>query len=201
MAERGLIPVAACYVAGLVTANAIASKLIEVAGMPFTVGAIAYPVTFVLQDVINERYGAARARQVVWSAFLGALVLVAYSLIAVRLTPSPARDLAECFETIFGQVPRIVAGSLCAFVLGGLVDVRVFFWIRRVTGPPHLWVRKVGSTLVSQGVDTAVFVVIAFGGVVPTDTLLAMVVGQYYLKQSIAVCALPVSYAILRVLR
>lgn len=198
---RGLLPVAACYVAGLVTANAIAAKLVEVGGMPFTVGAIAYPVTFVLQDVINERYGARVARAVVWSAFLGAGLLVLFTSVALAIQESPVRDLNGCFEAVFAPTPRIVLGSVVAFVTGGMVDVSIFFRIRKFTGVPHLWARKIGSTLVSQGVDTVVFVSVAFGGLIPFRAALAMMLGQYLLKQAIAVAALPVSYSVLRVLR
>lgn len=199
--DVAFVLVAGVYVAGLVTANAIAAKLIDFAGMVFSVGAIAYPVTFVLQDVINEHWGPRRARAVVWAAFLGAAVMVLYTVVAVAVEESDARPLHGAFEAIFAPTPRIVAASLVGFVVGGLVDVRVFFRVRRLTGGRYLWLRKVTSTLVSQGVDTALFVFIAFAWSIPWWALTSMAIGMYLFKQAIAIGALPVSYTVLGVLR
>lgn len=199
--ERAYVVLAGLYIGGLVTANAIAAKLIEIEGAVFTAGAIAYPVTFVLQDVLNERFGKRRAEGVVWAAFAGAGVLVAYSAISLRIPESDARPLGGAFEAIFAPTPRIVLGSLVAFLAGGLVDVQVFFRIRELTAGRHLWLRKVVSTLVSQGVDTTLFCMIAFYGDVPMRPLIMMMIGQYALKQTIAVGALPISYAILHGIR
>lgn len=188
------------YAAGLVIANAIAAKLIMVGDGVFTVGAVAYPVTFILQDVINEKWGKEVARTVVLSAFGCALLLVVYTTIALA---SPGIDLVKsaAFEEVFAPTPRIVTASMCAFLLGGLVDVQVFFAIREVTGERHLWLRKVLSTFVSQGVDTIVFVTIAFYWVIPIEDAVAMMVSQYLFKQAIAVAGLGISYPTLRWLR
>lgn len=199
--NRGLVLLLSVYVAGLVTANAIAVKLVDVLGYQFTVGAIAYPVTFVLQDVLSERYGRGVSRAAVVGGFLGALMLVVYSWVAIQLPESLAAPVGDAFVQVFDLTPRIVLGSLSAFVIGGLVDVRVFFLIRARTGAAHLWLRKLGSTVVSQWVDTSIFVVVAFGGVLAPRVLLTMVVGQYLLKMTVAAGSLPVSYATLWCLR
>lgn len=185
------------YVGAHVTANAIASKLIEIGGLPFTVGAIAYPVTYVLQDVLSERYGEARARSVVWASFLGCVALVAFSVLASAIPEAQVSRVGPAFETVFLAVPRIVLASLAAFLVGGLVDVRAFFVIRAWTGEPHLWFRKLGSTVIGQAVDSAVFVAIAFGGDLAPHELANMALAQYLLKIACALAGLPVSYGLL----
>lgn len=198
--ERLFALLLAVYVAGHVTANALAAKLITVGGV-FTVGALAYPLTYVLQDVLSEVYGEARARWVVLCSFIGCLVLVLFTLVAGAIPEAGVAPLDGCFERVFSVTPRIVLASLSAFLLGGLVDVRLFFLIRKITGARMLWLRKLGSTAIGQGVDSAVFVLIAFAGALPADTLLAMALSQYALKAALAVFGLPFSYAAIKVAR
>lgn len=198
--ERLFALLLAVYVAGHVTANALAAKLITLGGV-FTVGALAYPLTYVLQDVLSEVYGEARARWVVLCSFVGCLVLVLFTLVAGAIPEASVASLAGCFERVFSLTPRIVLASLAAFLLGGLVDVRLFFAIRAVTGERMLWLRKLGSTAVGQAVDSAVFVGVAFAGVLPVGTLVAMAASQYALKAAMAVVGLPVSYLAIKVAR
>lgn len=190
----------AMYVAGHVTANAVAAKLMLLGGV-YTVGTLAYPMTYVLQDVLSEVYGEARARWVVMCSFVGCLVLVLFTLLAGVVPEAPVAPLDGCFERVFSLTPRIVLASLAAFLAGGLVDVHVFFMIRRLTGTPMLWLRKLGSTVVSQAVDSAVFVAVAFTGVLPPSVLVSMAVSQYMLKAALAIVGLPASYVAIRAAR
>jgi len=191
----------ALYIGGHVTANAVAGKLIDFGLGPFTVGALAYPLTYVLQDVLSELYGEERARHVVLSSFVACLVLVAFSALAVALPEASADTLGVCFESVFATTPRIVVASLAAFLLGGLVDVRMFFVIRRWTGAQHLWLRKLGSTVVGQAVDSLVFVLLAFVGELPWGVLVQMALAQYALKLACAIGGLPLSYGAIAAVR
>lgn len=198
--DTGLLVVVGLYVGGLVTANAIAAKLVTVGGFVFTAGAIAYPMTFVLQDVISERWGQQVSRAAVLASFCAALSLVAFTW-GVMFLEATDPVVGAAYRTMFALTPRVVLASLTAFVLGSLVDVFVFFTVRGMTGAPHLWLRKVVSTTVSQAVDSAIFVAIAFGGVLPIGALVSMALGQYLLKQACAIGGLPVSYGVLRLVR
>jgi uncharacterized integral membrane protein (TIGR00697 family) len=192
--EKAFAFLLAIYVGGHVTANAVAAKLIDFGLGPFTVGALAYPLTYVLQDVISELYGEERARHVVLASFVGCLVLVAFSTLALAIPPAGADATGVCFASVFATTPRIVGASLAAFLLGGLVDVRMFFLIRSWTGPKKLWLRKLGSTVVGQAVDSTVFVLVAFAFVLPWGILAVMIGAQYALKLVCAIGGLPASY-------
>lgn len=198
--DTGLLLVVGLYVGGLVTANAIAAKLITIGGFVFTAGAIAYPMTFILQDVLSERWGQQVSRAAVLASFAAALSLVAFTW-GVMFFEATDPVVGEAYRTMFAITPRVVLASLTAFVLGGLVDVAVFFAVRRATGAPHLWLRKVVSTTVSQAVDSVLFVAIAFGGALPVGALASMALGQYLFKQACAIGGLPVSYGVLRLVR
>jgi uncharacterized integral membrane protein (TIGR00697 family) len=167
---------------------------VHVAGMMVlcTAGALGYPLSFVLQDVLAELEGREVTRAAVFGSMMGAALLVAYS----QLTMAVGSGLGlEPLTRTFEATPRIVAGSLAAFLAGGLADVRVFFAVRAVTGEPKLWLRKILSTMVGQAVDSAVFVTVAFAGILPVEVVAPMAVLQWALKIAIAVLSLPVSYA------
>lgn len=190
----------AAYSAGLIIANAMGAKLMAFGPWLLSVGTIAYPLTFVLQDVINERYGMARARVAVKGAAVALICLVVASAIAIRI-PDPVRpEMFWSFDDIFGSSPRLVLASILAFMVGGLVDTRMFFELRK-RWPSSLLIRKVLSTLVSQAFDTIVFVTIAFGGLMEMSVLLSVAIGQYVVKQLMAVCGVPITYSILGVLK
>lgn len=125
-------------------------------------GVIIWPVVFITTDIINEYFGRDGVRRL---SILGA-VLIAYAFFAVWLCQFPkAPDFSpiddDSFKTVFIQSQWIIVGSIIAFLLAQLIDVWVFWLVRRRTGHRLLWVRATGSTLVSQLIDT---VVVAFIG-------------------------------------
>jgi uncharacterized integral membrane protein (TIGR00697 family) len=118
---------------------------------------ILWPVVFVMTDLINEYYGRAGVRRL---TFLAAAV-IAWAFVALWLSQyvraasfSPVDDAS--FDRVFLQSQWIIVGSISAFLLAQLVDVTVFWILRRRTGARMLWLRATGSTLVSQLIDTFV---------------------------------------------
>jgi hypothetical protein len=175
------------YVACDLTANIAANKPVSIAGITAPGGVFIYALTFTLIDLVNERLGKQGARQVVFAAFAANCVLAAYLQFIVAL-PSPAFYTGQdAFASVLGSTPRIVAASLVAFVVSTLLDVEIFaFWRERVRGPA--WIRVIVSNAVSTAVDSAVFVVVAFAGVLPLTGLIA---GQYLIKMAMTVVSLP----------
>lgn len=139
-----------------------------------TAGVLLWPIVFVMTDIINEYFGHRGVRRL---SFL-AVGMIAYAFVmvflAIRLAPADfwlVRDLADggsidmqvAFESIFGQGLWIIAGSIVAFLVGQIVDVTVFHWLKKRTGEKWIWMRATGSTLVSQFLDSFVVLWIAFG--------------------------------------
>lgn len=187
-----------CFVSLLLISNVAATKLIEVPVGPgrliFDGGAVLFPITYVLGDVLAEVYGWAKTRRVIVLGFLIS-ALAAASFLIVQVLP-PAADYAnqEAFEAVLGFVPRIVAASLLAYLIGQLLNAYVLVQIKRRWGPRHLWARLLGSSLVGEAADTLVFCTIAFYGVLTGGAFWNYVLVGYVYKMTVELILLPVSY-------
>jgi len=181
----------ALYVACELTANVTATKPITLLGLTAPGGVFIYALTFTLIDLINHRLGRSGARRVVFAAFLANILLALYTALIIRF-PSPAWFGAQdAFETVLGSTPRIVAASLAAYLASSLIDIEIFaFWKERVGGPP--WARVLISNAVSTLVDSALFVLLAFGGSMP---VMPLILGQYAIKMAVTVVSVPLIYA------
>jgi queuosine precursor transporter len=194
------------FLGALVITNVIAGKFFLLFGHALSCGIIAYPVTFLATDLISELYGKERASQVVkvgfWvSAFVAAVVVIS------NLAPT-ARETyvdGETFARVFGLTPGIVFGSMCAYLVAQLVDVRVFHYWRALTKGRHLWLRNNGSTVVSQLLDTCIVVTVTMvlwplldgnPATKPLETgvVLQLIVGQYLFKAAVALLDTPLFY-------
>jgi hypothetical protein len=181
----------AIYVACELIANVTATKPVTLFGLAAPGGVFIYALTFTLIDLINTTLGRSGARRVVVAAFLANILLALYTSLIIRF-PSPEWFGAqEAFATVLGSTPRIVAASLAAYLASSLIDIEVFaFWKERVGGPA--WARVFVSNAVSTLVDSALFVVLAFGGQMP---VLPLILGQYAIKMAVTVVSVPLIYA------
>jgi hypothetical protein len=181
----------AVYVACEIIANITAGKPVSVFGIVAPGGVFIYAITFTLIDLINERLGKQGARRVVGAAFAANILFALYASLAVALPSPPYFTGQESFAAVLSATPRIVGASLLAYLVSSLIDVEVFaFWKERIRGPR--WVRVLFSNGISTGVDSALFVAVAFGGTLP---LLPLIGGQYLIKMAVTVCSLPLIYA------
>jgi len=133
-----------------------------------TAGILAFPLTFVMTDIVNEYYGRPIVKLFTWigigvNLLLQPVIRAAIAVPAISFTPGISdQDMQRGFEIAFGQTTSIVVASLCAFALAQWLDVQVFTWLRRATGGKYLWLRAQGSTIVSQVADTFVVIFLAF---------------------------------------
>ena len=181
----------AVYVACEIIANIAANKPVSVFGIVAPGGVFIYALTFTLIDLIHERMGKRGARAVVLAAFAANVVFALYAPLVVALPSPPYFSGQEAFAAVLGSTPRIVLASLIAYIVSSLIDVEVFaIWKEHVRGPK--WVRVLVSNAVSTGVDSALFVALAFGGTLP---LLPLIGGQYLIKMAVTICSIPLIYA------
>jgi hypothetical protein len=181
----------ATFAALVVLANITAVKQVEIAGLFAPAAVIAYSVTFLLTDMLAEHYSKRDAHRAVWAGFYANLLLVAVVLITLKMTPAPFWGLQAEYEKILGLVPRIVFASMTAFLVSQHLDVIQFHLWKKKTGGRYLWLRNNASTMVSQLIDTTLFITIAFYGVFP---ILPVIKGQYLIKLAIAVLDTPFIY-------
>jgi len=181
-----------------VLSNMIAVKQVDIGPFIMPLGVLTIPITFLITDVINEVYGPKVAKGVVTIGFTSMVLVLALTQIAVHLSPSAVFQGQEAYATIFGAVPRLTLASMCAYVVSQYHDVWAFHFWRRKTDGKHLWIRNNASTIVSQILDTGIFIVIAFAGVVPFDALKAMILGQLVAKWLLAFVDTPFCYLLVR---
>ncbi len=178
-----------------VVANIIASKIVVFG--PFTVPAavLVYSTTFLLTDFLSELYSEKEAIKAVFIGFISNIVLVVSIWIAVQWQAAPFWQGQAAFESIFGIVPRIVLGSMIAYIISQNLDVKIFMFLKNKF-PKHLWLRNNAGTMVSQFVDTLIFITIGFYGITPTNILVSLIIGQYIVKWIIAVVDTPFLYLV-----
>jgi len=199
--DRAWALLVSLYLGGILSANALAAKLLVVFGVSLTVGALAIPLVYLTTDLLNEMYGAKAARLVVWMGFIASAVLAGMSRLCVALPTSTLGVDSATFNAVFYATPRIVLASMTAYLVSSLIDVRLFAWIRHLTNGKHFWLRKNGSTFASQLVDSYLFCFGAFAWVIPWGPLAVMALGQYLVKVSMAPLGTPLSYVVLKLAR
>lgn len=199
----------AVFLTALVVAEATAGKLFTVIKLPFalnilgqsfdevimTAGVIAFPITFIVTDLLNEYFGKPGIRFVTYIGLC--MIMFEFGLIQVAMAVptasiSPVPD--EAFQSVFGASGRIIIGSMVAYFIGQLADISLFHWLRRMTAGKHLWLRATGSTFGSQFLDTFVVLFIAFYGPMTLQTIVAITLFNYGYKFFVAILITPVIY-------
>ena len=194
--------VMAAFVVILLLSNVLgAGKIasIDVPGLgawPFGAGILFFPLAYVIGDVLTEVYGYARARRCIWAGFAGMIFMALMSWVVVALPPHASWHGQAAYESVFGQVPRIVFASICAFWAGEFVNSFVLAKMKVWTEGKMLWMRTIGSTVLGQGLDSLIFYPLAFLGVFDTATVLKLMLTQWLLKVAWEVLLTPVTYAV-----
>jgi len=192
-----LIAINAVFIMSLLVANVVAGKVVDLFGFIVPAAVVAYGVTFLCTDVINEIWGKAQARKTVMLGLKVQLASTVLILLAIWLPPAIfAVDFNEAFKTVLGQNVRVVFASLTAYTISQAHDVISFNFWRKKTKGKHKWIRNNLSTMTSQIIDTAIFITIAFWGLVPN--LLWMIFSQYIIKAIIALIDTPFFYLLTR---
>jgi uncharacterized integral membrane protein (TIGR00697 family) len=194
--------VMAAFVTVLLCANLIgASKVAQLWGMTFGAGVLFFPISYVFGDVLTEVYGYARARKVVWAGF-GALAFASFMSWAVlAFPPAPGWPHQAAYETVFGGTPRIVLASLVAYFCGEFCNSFVLAKMKLRTSGRLLWTRTIGSTIVGEAVDSAVFYPLAFLGAWENQLVLQVMLTNYALKVVWEVVMTPVTYRVVNFLK
>jgi uncharacterized integral membrane protein (TIGR00697 family) len=186
--------VVALFITCLVSANIIAVKLVDLFGLTVPAAVIIFPVSYILGDVLTEVYGYRDARRVIWLGFLSNL-LVVVAIVAAQVLPAASFwDGQAAYERILGYTPRILAASFLAYLVGEFANSYVLAKMKIATRGRWLWSRTIGSTLVGQGLDSLVFMTLAFAGTIPAAGLASAVITQWLAKSAYEAVATPFTY-------
>jgi hypothetical protein len=189
--EKAYIILVAIFVGGLVIAEVLASKIVNLVGLIVPAGVLAYSITFPITDIICEVLGKKRANFVVFSGFITLLVVLGLIRLAFIWPKASFWTNEDAFAKILGSTSRIIIASFIAYLVSQYHDVWAFHLRGKVTRGKYLWLRNNASTFVSQFIDTSVFITIAFYGVMPVFSLIK---GQYIVKLFIALLDTPFVY-------
>lgn len=204
--------VVAMFVAFLLISNIAAVKLFQVGPefAPFDIpilpiitdgGALLFPLTYILGDVLAEVYGIKGARRAIILGFAASIVASVTFLAVGAMPPAEGWENQEAFLAILGFVPRIVAASLVAYFVGQLLNAWVLVKIKERAGESRLWVRLLGSSAVGTAADTILFCTIAFAGEIPFSGLVNYIIYGYIYKMTLETVLLPVTYRVIALVK
>ena len=171
--------------------------------VPFGAGILFFPISYVIDDILTEVYGYARARRVIWVGFAALLFMGVMEWTVVHLPVAAGWTGQEAYERVFGVGWRIILASLCAFWAGDFLNSVVLAKMKIWTQGRWLWTRTIGSTIIGEGADSLIFYPLAFYGLAdwPLQALLAVMASQFLLKVGWEVVLTPVTYAVVGFLK
>lgn len=189
------------FVAVLLCSNLIGPAKIAELNLPFigtvtfAAGVLFFPISYIFGDILTEVYGYGRDRRAVWAGF-GALAFASFMAFTVVNLPAASfwEDKQPAIESVFGNTWRIVLASLIAFWSGSFINSFVLAKMKIWTQGKWLWTRTIGSTVVGEFIDSALFYTIAFWGIMTTDQIITVALTQYVLKTSWEILATPLTY-------
>lgn len=193
--------VVAVFVTCLITANIIAVKPVQLGGLIFPAAVVIFPLAYIFGDILTEVYGYARARQTIWIGFACNLIAVVAIYVGGLLPTASFWPNQSAYDAILGFTPRLLVASFIAYLVGEFLNSFVLAKLKVITSGRYLWLRTIGSTLIGELADSAVFITIAFLGVWPGDQIATGVITQWLLKSGYEVIATPLTYLIVGYLK
>jgi uncharacterized integral membrane protein (TIGR00697 family) len=202
--------VTAVFVTTLLVSNIIAVKVIQVAGLIVPAAVILFPIAYIFGDVLTEVYGYGRARQAIWIGF-GCNLLAVAAIWAAGVLPaapfwtagpfSTPQAAQMAYEAILGFTPRLLLASFLAYLVGEFLNAFVLAKLKVMTAGRYLWLRTIGSTVIGQAADSAVFISVAFWGIFSPADLQRAILSQWLFKVVYETLATPFTYLIVNALK
>ncbi|MDO8648185.1 MAG: queuosine precursor transporter [Candidatus Peregrinibacteria bacterium] len=189
------------FITTLIVSNIIAVKVGMFGTLALPVAVIVFPLAYILSDVVTEVYGYAAMRRLIWTGFMCNAVAVLLFAIALRIPPAPFFDGDSAFARILGATPRILGASFVAYLVGSFTNSFILAKLKVKTQGRFLWLRTITSTLIGEGIDSALFLTLAFAGIFPRADLLSLILAQWLFKSAFEVLATPFTYALVGFLK
>ena len=189
----------ALFITCLITANVIAVKVISLGPFFLPAAIFVFPLSYIFGDILTEVYGYRLARRVIWLGFICNLIFVFFAWLGQVLPAAPFWEGQEAYQRILGYTPRLLAASFLGYLVGEFVNSFILARMKIMTRGRWLWSRTIGSTIVGQGLDTSIFITVAFIG---TPSFVPVMILYHWLaKTLIEALATPLTYVIVNFLK
>ena len=189
------------FITCLITANITAVKLVNLFGFVLPAAIVIFPISYIFGDVLTEVYGYRQTRRVIWLGFFCNLIAVVAIWLGQVLPPASFWEGQAAYERILGYTPRLLTASFLAYLAGEFANSFVLAKMKIATKGRWLWTRTIGSTLVGEGLDSLVFMTLAFVGTIPITGLASAVVAQWLAKSVYEAAVTPLTYAAVNFLK
>lgn len=193
--------ITALFVAVLLISNIASTKILNLGIFTFDGGTLLFPLSYIFGDILTEVYGYKRSRKIIWLGFFSALLMSATIIIVGKLPSATGWVNQEAYDKILGLTPRLVMASLIAYFAGEFSNSFTLAKLKILTQGKMLWLRTISSTLIGELIDTLIFILIAFAGILPTSLLITLIVSNYVFKTSIEILFTPLTYKIVNWLK
>ena len=194
-----LVIITAIFITCLITANTIAVKIISLGPIFLPAAIFVFPLSYIFGDVLTEVYGYQWTRKVIWLGFICNLIFVLFVWIGQLLPPAPFWEGQQSYESILGYAPRLLAASFLGYLAGEFANSFILAKMKIMTGGRWLWSRTISSTVVGQGLDTSIFITLAFIG---TPSFMPVLILYHWLaKTAIEALATPLTYIVVNFLK
>lgn len=193
--------VASFFITCLITSNIVAVKLVNIFGLVLPAAILVFPMSYIFGDVLTEVYGYRQARRVIWLGFFCNLIAVVAIRVGQILPAASFWDGQAAYERILGYTPRLLGASFLAYLVGEFANSYVLAKMKIATKGRWLWTRTIGSTLVGQGLDSVVFMTLAFAGTIPLSSLEVAIGVQWLAKSIYETIATPLTYGVVTFLK
>jgi len=193
--------VASIFITCLITSNIIAVKLVNIFGLVLPAAIIIFPISYIFGDVLTEVYGYHQARRVIWLGFFCNLIAAVAIWLGQILPAASFWEGQAAYERILGYTPRLLGASFLAYLVGEFANSFVMAKMKIATNGRWLWTRTIGSTLVGQGLDSLVFMTLAFIGTIPLTVLVGAIVVQWLSKSAYEAIITPLTYVVVNFLK
>jgi len=196
--EIVFIILAGIFITNAVVAELIGGKLIQIGPFVMSMGIIPWPIVFITTDLINEYFGRDGVKKL--SFITAGLIAYSFIILLLAINIPAAQGISTVndnqFSAVFGQSMWIIVGSITAFLISQLIDVRIFWFFKKITGDKKIWLRTTGSTVISQLFDSFIVLGIAFWlpGKIDAKTFLTSALTGYTFKLATAIVLTPLIY-------
>ena len=189
------------FVSILLISNVASTKIVDFGWFTFDGGTLLFPLSYIFGDILTEVYGYKKARSVIWLGFFMALLMSLVFIIVGKLPSAQGWNNQSAYDLILGLTPRIVFASLVAYTCGEFSNSYILAKMKILTKGKKLWARTIGSTIVGEFVDSILFIIIAFFGILPNSLLVTLIISNYIFKTSIEVIFTPITYKVVNFLK